>query len=95
MEARESLRSYVSKLFDLGKVTASNAADSVLALETALAKVQWERTDLRDAEKRYNKFTRDELKKLAPSTNIGTYLKTAGVMDEGDVIVTSPSLDDG
>ena len=36
--------------------TVTAAAENILKLETALAKAQWSRTELRDAEKRYNLY---------------------------------------
>ena len=51
VKARQSLKAYIAKLFELsGKAHGDKAADAVLELETKLAKVQWDRTTLRDAE---------------------------------------------
>ena len=43
-----------------------DAAAKVIDLEKALAAAHWDRVTLRDAQKRYNLFTRDEAEKLMP-----------------------------
>jgi len=95
LEAREALKTYVAKLFELAKITndtETEAAAKILALETRLAEVQWERTELRDAEKRYNKFTREELDKLTPNFEWKAFFSAADLKQTGDVIVTAPSF---
>jgi putative endopeptidase len=55
--ARDGLRKYIETLFQLADVPdGPAAAESILQLETELARAQWTRTELRDAEKRYNKY---------------------------------------
>ena len=82
-----------SKLANLGDE--GNAADKILAVETKFAEVQWERTELRDAEKRYNKFTQVALAKSTPHIDWQAYFKSADIEDKGDVIVTAPSFFEG
>ena len=54
-KARTALQTYITRLFELAKIPHGDmAAKDLLALETSLAKIQWSRTELRDAEKRYN-----------------------------------------
>ncbi len=95
LEAREALKAYVTRLFELAGLPNDAAAETILKLETQLAEVQWERTELRDAEKRYNKFSIEEIGKLTPHIDWDAYLTAAGVSDRGDIIVTAPSFFEG
>ena len=57
---REAYRKYVNTLFTLAGYTpeeAAKATDSVIALETEIAKVSLDRNALRDVKKNYNKMT--------------------------------------
>ncbi len=94
-EAREAYKQYVTDVLKLAGIESDGAAEKLLALETEFAKVQWERTELRDAEKRYNKFTLEELANLTPNINWEAFLEQALVEDKGDVIVTAPSFFEG
>ncbi|MCA9216977.1 MAG: hypothetical protein KDB27_28105 [Planctomycetales bacterium] len=94
-DAQKALVSFVDKLFALCELDASGVGDEILALETKLAEVQWERTKLRDADKRYNKFSQVDLGKLMPHFDWQDYLATAEISYDGDLIVTSPSFFEG
>ena len=62
--ARAALKVYIAKLYELAAIEdGEGAADEILALETKLAEAQWPRVELRQADKRYNIFTLDELSK--------------------------------
>lgn len=95
LEAREALKGYVTRLFQLAGMSSDSVAETVLQLETQLAQVQWERTELRDAEKRYNKFSIEAIGKRTPHIDWDAYLTAAGVSDRGDIIVTAPSFFEG
>lgn len=90
-EAQQALRKYVTNVFALCELETRDAADQILALETKLAEVQWERTELRDAEKRYNKFSQPALRELMPHFDWHVYLSAADIDYEGDLIITAPS----
>ncbi len=94
--ARNSLQAYVQQLFELaGWPNGGDVGPQILALEKRLAEVQWERTELRDAEKRYNKYAFADLDKLAPHLNWDSLFNAAELTDRGDVIVTAPSYFEG
>ena len=64
---REAYRKYLATMMDLaGMSDAPARADRVLALETEIAKVQWNRADRRDEDKVYNPMPVSALKTLAP-----------------------------
>jgi putative endopeptidase len=74
---REQYKSYVVSLFKLAGDSdekAASEADSVLAIETALAKGATPRVELRDPEKRYHLQPVGNLKVLAPDFNWDVYL---------------------
>ena len=96
LKARQALKTYIAKLFQLsGKAHGDHAADAILELETKLAKIQWDRTTLRDAEKRYNKFQVGKLKELTPNFAWPVYFEAAGVKGLTELNVVTPSYFEG
>jgi predicted metalloendopeptidase len=67
---------------------AQQAAD-ILALETALATVQWTQVENRDPVKRYNRIELDRLPELAPGYDWQAYLTDAGIAGKVDYLVVS------
>ena len=64
---RAAYRKYLADMMALaGMADAGARADRIMALETAIAKVQWNRADRRDADKIYNPMPASALKSLAP-----------------------------
>ena len=91
--ARKALKDYIEKLFDLaGLPEGESAAEQILVLETKLAKAQWSRTELRDAEKRYNKYDVSDLPKLTPKLPWPVFFEAVGVQDLTEVNVLTPSF---
>ena len=75
-----------------GDKSASESAAQIVALETALAKVQWTKVENRDPVKTYNKVNFEQLAALAPRYQWATYLRDAGIKGKVDyVIVSQPS----
>ena len=92
-EAREALLTYVTRLFTLADLSdPAGAAKSVLDLETRLAEVQWERTALRDVERRYNKYEIGELAKVTPTLDWQTFFAAADVNSLTEVNMMTPSF---
>ena len=92
VEARQALKAYIRRMFELaGLPDGDAAADSILELETRLAKVQWTRTELRDAEKTYNKYNVSDLPQLTPDLPWPVFFEAAGVPDLKQVDVLTPS----
>lgn len=78
LEAREAFQAYVVRLFKLCDFAEPQpAAQAILELETRLAQVQWERTELRDAEKRYNKNSVEGLTESLPGVTWADFLEAA------------------
>jgi putative endopeptidase len=67
-------------------------ARAILALETEIARVQWDPVENRDPVKAYNPFVLADLPGLAPEWNWSGYLATAGLQGKTpDVLVRQPS----
>lgn len=92
-EARVKYEQHIVKMLAIGgDKDAAKKAKDIVALETALAKVQWDRVTLRDPVKAYNKFEIAKLDKLMPGYDWKQYLDAAGITGKVDyVIVSQPS----
>jgi predicted metalloendopeptidase len=84
---------HVEKILGMaGEKDAAAAAKAIVALETALAEVQWTKVENRDPVKRYNKMDIAQLSALAPGYDWQGALSAAGVAGKTDyVIVNQPS----
>ncbi len=96
LKARKALTTYIAKLYQLAKLPdGAKAADSILALETSLAKIQWSRTELRDAEKRYNLYPVAKLSEVSAKLPWNKFFAASGVPELTEVNVTTPSFFQG
>jgi predicted metalloendopeptidase len=84
---------HVGKILGMaGDRNAAADAKAIVALETALAEVQWTKVENRDPVKRYNKVAIAKLSELAPGYDWQHALAAAGVASKVDyVIVNQPS----
>ena len=77
---RAAYVAYVEKLFGLfGFDRAAERAQTVLRMETRLAKAAYSNVELRDPQRNYNKMSIDELQVLVPQVNWKTYFAALGV----------------
>ncbi|HEX6832668.1 MAG TPA: M13-type metalloendopeptidase [Rudaea sp.] len=90
---RADYRKHIEKMLSMaGDKNAAAEADAILALETKLAKAQWDVVTLRDPIKAYNKVETAKLATLAPGIDWPAFLETAGLKDKVDsVIVGQPT----
>jgi putative endopeptidase len=85
VKTREAYRKYLADMMSLAGMSDAQArADRVLALETEIAKVSWDRADRRDEDKIYNPMTVSALKALAPDFSWDIFLS------EGHIPMTRP-----
>jgi putative endopeptidase len=78
---RDAYRAYIQRIFEMtGQPDATATADKVLAFETAIAKVSWPQTDLRDIRKLNNPMTLQQLQAYAPQVAWGDYLGQVGAL---------------
>ena len=92
-EVRAKYAAHIEKMLRMaGDKAAAASARDIVALETALAQVQWTKVANRDPVKTYNKVELHKLDALAPGYDWTSYLKAAGI--DGKVryvIVSQPS----
>ncbi|HET6899453.1 MAG TPA: M13 family metallopeptidase, partial [Vicinamibacteria bacterium] len=91
-EKREKYVEHVAKMLQLLGESADQAkadAQTVLRIETGLAKAQLDRVALRDPKTRDNPMTVAELKQLAPAFDWDTYLASTGAPRFARLNVTS------
>lgn len=91
-EARSAYRDYIGQvLAQAGHTRAVTAADSIMAIEHAIAEAQWDRVRNRQAELTYNKRTLAELQAMAPGIDWAALLQGLGV-EESTFVVNQPSF---
>jgi predicted metalloendopeptidase len=89
-ETRASYLRHIQNMLTLaGDKNAAQEARDIMALETALAKVQWTKVENRDPIKVYNKVEFPKLAALAAGYNWKAYLTESGVEGKVDYLVVS------
>jgi putative endopeptidase len=94
-EMRQHLVEYVTQIFTLAGQTPQQAADSgqtVLRIETALAKAAMERTLRRDPKNRDHKMTRDQAAALGPNFYLNRYFTAMGAPSFTELNVVNPDF---
>ena len=80
VKTRDAYRKYLADMMTLAGMTDVEArADRVLALETEIAKVSWNRADRREEDKIYNPMPASALKTLAPDFAWDPFLAEGGI----------------
>tara|TARA_R110002049_G_scaffold309149_2_gene517605 strand:+ start:706 stop:2799 length:2094 start_codon:yes stop_codon:yes gene_type:complete len=90
-EKREKYVDYMTKMLQFlgdNETDANNQAKQVLAFETRLAEPKMDKVDRRDARKRYNPKSIDDLQKMVPAINWNNYFKGIGVKKIDTIIVS-------
>jgi putative endopeptidase len=94
-EIRQQYIAHVTNMFKLlGEAPAQAAADAqtVMRIETELAKVSMDRTARRDPSNTYHKMTTAGLQQLAPSFTFATYLRDTATPPVTTVNVVAPDF---
>ena len=92
---REAFQGYLYRLFLLAGEDAEKAsysADAVMRIETALARNQYSRVEMRDPHRMYNKFAVKDLSATTPSVNWANMLVQMKVVEADSVLVNNPSF---
>jgi putative endopeptidase len=96
IEIREKYVAHIAKMFDLAELeNGEAAAQTIMDLETKLAEHHWLKEDNRDGNKRYNKYTKDELANLLSNMDMEVYLDITGAGDIPDAVINQPSFFEG
>jgi putative endopeptidase len=94
-EMRQHLVEYVTQIFTLAGQTpqqAADAAQTVLRIETALAKASMDRTARRDPKNRDHKMSREEAIALGPNFHLDRYFAAVGAPKFEQLKVTNPDF---
>ena len=90
---REQYVNHVEKMFKLigeNDTQAKANANTVMNIETKLAKASYPRVELRNPKKIYNKMPLKKLVKLSPDFDWNVYFTEMGVKNPGDINVAEP-----
>jgi endothelin-converting enzyme/putative endopeptidase len=95
VEMRKHLVEYITQVYALTGQTpeqAAKSAETVLRIETALAKASMDRTQRRDPKNRDHKMTRDQAVALAPAFLLNRYFKNMGAPEFSEMNVINPDF---
>ena len=88
-EIRAAYKAYIAQMLTLAGWSDPQAnAAAILAFETDLARVSWDRAELRDRDKTYNPTTVPALAQTAPGFDWRAYMAAADLGGESDLILT-------
>jgi putative endopeptidase len=92
---REKYIVHLTKMFELLKdepTVAAKNAETIMSMETRLAKASFTNVENQDPQKTYNKVTLDELDKMAPDINWKSYFTQVGYPGLKEVNIYQPSF---
>lgn len=92
---REAYVAHIARMLGFAGVPAADAttrAKAVMALETALAKLQWDRVKLRDRDKTYNLFTFAQLQSKFPGYDWAAQLRAQGMPQPDALNIATPDV---
>ena len=94
-EARAKYLTHVAQMFTLlgdQPAAAKTEAQTVMDIETALAKASLTRVELRDPHNLFHKMTAAQLGQLTPSFHWSDYWKAEGLLPQTEINVTEPKF---
>ena len=94
-ETRQKYVEHVQKMFELLGETppvAKNHSQTVMDIETALAKVSLTRVEKRDPYKLFHKMTRAQLQALTPAFQWAVYFRSSNIPGTDSINVTEPAF---
>lgn len=95
LKIREAYKTHLNKIFTLvgeDETTAKSSTASVIKIETALAKAQMSRVEMRDPYKTYNKFAIKDLTALTPNINWSLVLEELKIKGADSIITNNPNF---
>jgi putative endopeptidase len=95
MAIRTAYKSYLERMFSLTGDNAASAtanAEAILKIETALAKAQMSRIQMRDPNLVYNKFAVKDLTATTSNMNWADILSDSKIMGADSVVVANPAF---
>jgi putative endopeptidase len=94
-ETRTKYVAHVQKMFELmgdSPDVAASESQTVMAMETALAKASMTRVERRDPANDYHPMPASQIKELAPNFDWDSYFQATGIAGKGDINVTAPDF---
>lgn len=92
---RNAYRNYLQKMFSLtgdnGAMAAANA-ETIIRIETALAKAQMSRIQMRDPNATYNKFAVKDLSATTPNMDWAAILADSKIAGADSIVVSNPAF---
>ncbi|MFT7590366.1 MAG: putative endopeptidase [bacterium] len=92
VEIRVQYVEHIQDIFNLAGIEAENSGNRILDLETRLAAISWDRKDLRDADKTYNRMHIDEFDNGLLNLDIKGMLTEMGLRDVVELVVGQVSF---
>ncbi len=89
---RKEFVEHVNKMFAMAGFPEKDPGQTILAFETALAKLQLTNVELRDPVKTYNKVGFRELSALAPEFDWTGFTRTQGIVSDSVVLQDKPYI---
>src|SRR5690606_37693419 len=94
-DIKEAYKKYIGDLFQLTGSTPEQASEnfnSIWKIESALAKAQKSRVEMRDPQKTYNKFSLEDLSKQTAPLNWTQILPALKINGADSVLVNNPNF---
>lgn len=93
VEMRSQYEQHINNMLSLaGQENTEQAAKSIMALETAIAKLHRTQVENRNSEKRYNKYAVSDLNELTSDIDWSGWLETIGASNEKNIIINQPEF---
>ncbi|MCF8319547.1 MAG: M13 family metallopeptidase [Sphingobacteriaceae bacterium] len=95
LKIQDAYKKYITQLFVLSGRTeelAKKNAETIFAIEKALATAQMSRVEMRDPYKTYNKFSVADFSKTTPNMNWATLLPKMKVSGQDTILVGAPKF---
>jgi predicted metalloendopeptidase len=90
---RQKYQQYLTQVFELaGRASPADDARAVLALETALARIEWTEAETRNSPATYTRFTLRELAVEMPGFDWAAWARPQGIDRSPAVILAQPSF---
>ena len=90
LDIRSKYKEHIREIFAIAQIEYDNPGQRVLDLETKLAEVSWDRKDLRDADKTYNRMHVEEFDQSLNNLFVKDMLQVMG-LGQAEEIVVGPS----
>ncbi len=92
VEIRSKLKVYIAEMLgELGVANAAAEADAIFEIESKIAQAHWTKTENRDPQKTYNRYSSQEMTELLEGFHWQTFADTSGIAGDG-YVVRQPSL---